>query len=190
MGLIRVGGQSADEESTRVLSEDVETDVHGKYAFGGIAPGRYKIVVHDCCFPTPEVPYPAIYWPDASTEAAASEIEVGNAVVSRRCDFHLPPEVGSKLVSGLVLLPDGKPAVGVRIQILKLPENAITDYDSTVDAAGRFSFAAMEGLEYSLTAIGTGSSRMASAPVHVSAGKGPQPVILVLDGPAPFSGNR
>ncbi len=94
------------------------------------------------------------------------------------------------MISGIVRLPDGKPPVGARVQILKLPDNAITDYNPTVDAAGRFSFAAMEGLEYSLTAIGAGSPAVFSAPVHVSAGKGPQPVILVLDGPAPFSGNR
>jgi hypothetical protein len=73
VGLIRVGGQDAGEESREVLPEDVETDEHGEYAFRGIAPGRYKVVVHRCCFPSPEVPYPAIYWPDASTEEAASE---------------------------------------------------------------------------------------------------------------------
>ncbi len=117
LGLIRVEGQGEDELSTPLFFEDLQTNDHGEYSFRGVAPGRYRVVLHRCCFPTPEVPYPAIYWPAASTEESASEIEIRDAVVSQRYDFRLPPEVKSAVVSGVVLLPDGKPACGARIQI-------------------------------------------------------------------------
>jgi hypothetical protein len=139
--------------------------------------------MHPCCFPTPEAPYPTIYWPGTSREASASEIEIGDSAVSHHYDFHLPPEVHSDLIGGVVLLPNGKPAVGARVQILKLPENAITGNDVTADAAGHFSFTALEGLEYSLSAITTGEPRLDSEAVNVSLGKGPRSITLVLNAP-------
>src|SRR5580698_7006460 len=104
--------------------------------------------MHRCCFPTPEAPYPAIYWPSAATESAASKIRITNSVVGRRYDFRLPPEVKSMVISGVALLADGNPAEGARIQISKLPDYAIVGMDSNSDAFGYFSFTAMAGLDY------------------------------------------
>jgi hypothetical protein len=180
--LIRLGKRK-NEDSQPLFAEDLTTNDQGEYAFRGVAPGRYKVVMHPCCFPTPEAPYPTIYWPGTSREASASEIEIGDSAVSHHYDFHLPPEVHSDLIGGVVLLPNGKPAVGARVQILKLPENAITGNDVTADAAGHFSFTALEGLEYSLSAITTGEPRLDSEAVNVSLGKGPRSITLVLNAP-------
>jgi len=189
LGLIRVTGRGKNTLSAPLYFEDLKTNDQGKYSFRGVAPGRYKVVLHPCCFPTPETPYPAVYWPAARTEAAASEIRVGSAAVSQHYDFRLPPEVKSEVVSGLVLLPDRVPAKGVRVQILKLPDNAIVGNDST-DEAGHFSFTAMEGLEYSLTGIVIGEHSRRSKALHFSLAKGPHSITLVLDNPGPFSDDR
>jgi len=132
--LTRIDGDGESVLSTSLFGDEVRTDEKSEYSFRGVAPGRYKVVLHWCCFPTPEQPYPAIYWPAASTDADATEIAIGNATVSRRYDFHLPPEVKSMVVSGLVLLPDGKPAEGARVQIWLLPDNAVTGSDATTES--------------------------------------------------------
>jgi hypothetical protein len=87
------------------------------------------------------------------------------------------------VIGGVVLLPNGKPAVGARVQILKPPENALTGNDVTADAAGHFSFTALEGLEYSLSAITTGEPWLDSEAVNVSLGKGPRSITLLLNAP-------
>lgn len=158
-----------------------ETNERGEYSFVAVPPGRYKLAIHPNWFPVPEAPYPPIYWPAASTEDAASEIEIRNAAVSRSYDFWLPPEVKSAKVNGTVQLSDGKPAVGALIDVFKLPEEQICGHAFS-DEAGHFSFTAMEGLEYSLTASQSGENPLTSRTLQFSLGKGPQPLTLVLDG--------
>lgn len=179
--LIRVRGRGRNKSYEPIFYEEAKTNEQGEYSFLGVAPGRYKVVVHAWSFPTPAVPYPEIYWPSASTESGGSEIRISDAVVSRRYSFRLPPEVKSMVVRGVVLLADGGPAEGARIQILKLPGYGIVGMDASFDGAGHFSLTAMEGLEYSLTAMGIGERPLTSAELRFSLRNGPQFITLVLD---------
>lgn len=189
--LIRLEGRGESQESTLLFGEDARTNDQGEYSFQGVAPGRYKLVMHGCCNPTPEVPYPAIYWPAAATEAAASEIEITNAATSWRYDFLLPPELKSKEVSGVVSLVGGKPAAGAYIEIVwKRPQEYTPSQVFIADADGRFSFTAWEGMECTLTATSAGEPKLTSEPVDFSLSKGPEFVTLLLDGPGQFDENR
>jgi hypothetical protein len=181
LNLIRVEGRGKNKFSKPLFYEEVQTNEQGEYSFLGVAPGRYKVVVHALGFPTPAVPYPQIYWPSASTEPGGSEIRISNAAVSRRFNFRLPPEVKSTVVSGVVLQADGRPAGGAKIQILKLPDYAITGIDANSDAAGHFSFTAMDGFDYSITAIGIGERPASSAELDFSLRNSPRFITLVLD---------
>jgi hypothetical protein len=172
--LLRLG-----EDGAGMPGEEVETDSRGEYTFRGVAPGRYKVVLHWCCFPTPAAPYPPIYWPAASTEEEAAVIDVGKSVVPQHYDFRLPQAVNNKVVRGLVLLPDGKPAEGARVLVVKLPENAITGENVITDATGHFSFTLMEGLEYGLTATSK-EADLTSEALPYSSSKGPHSLTLVL----------
>ena len=89
------------------------------------------------------------------------------------------------MVSGVVLLMDGKPAVGARIDLWKLPENTIAAEGPTTDTNDRFSFTVLEGLEYSLTATSAGKTELTSEPLYCSLGKGPEFVTPLLNGPEP-----
>lgn len=181
LDLIRLEG--ADQAWRQLFSASALTNERGEYAFRDLAPGRYKIALHSCCFPTPEAPYPAIYWPHAATVEGATEIAISSAVVSNSYDFHLPPEVKSRVVTGVVQYADGAPASGARVQILKLPEQAITSHDAICDENGQFSFKALEGLEYSLTAVSPRNRDLTSAPRAVSINNELGVITLVLDAP-------
>jgi hypothetical protein len=183
--LIRVERTGQNEKSDVVLHELAQTDDKGEYTFHQVAPGRYKVVMNQLFAPTPEVPYPTIYWPAASTEEAASEVEISDAAVSQRCDFRLPPELKSTLVTGTVLLPDGKPADRARIDIMYVVQPlgshiGIRTPDPITDSAGHFSFAAMEGSEYSLTATKPGDLWLISDALLFSSSQGPQSITLTL----------
>ena len=155
----------SEDGSENWLAGEVNTDEHGEYAFQNLLPGKYKLVVHWCCFPVPEAPYPAIYWPVGKSEEEGWLIVVGESASARRYDFSLQPEVKSRTVSGQVLNPKGKPASGTRVWLGKLPDSKNSDEDNTccalvhsmeVGTDGRFSFTIFEGIKYILQASADG----------------------------------
>jgi Carboxypeptidase regulatory-like domain len=140
-----------DEEYRLVIPAEALTDEHGEYAFRSVRPGRYKIVLHWCCYPTRQAPYAPIYWPAAVSEEGGSDIVVGMEPDAKRHDFQLPTEVKRRTMSGLVLLPDGKPAPGVEVWLLA-GDDRHDGYDVAdqirTDSDGRFSFVVLQGFKY------------------------------------------
>jgi hypothetical protein len=173
--LIPVGDVPEQTERTFVY-----TNERGEYSFGSVAPGRYKVAIHPGGFPEPQSPYTPIYWPAASTEDAASVIEIHNEAVSRSYDFLLPPVVKKVEIDGTVVLPGGKAVQGAEIDIVKLPEEQICG-SAISDESGHFTLTAMDGVEYGITATKTGDTPLASQIAHFSVGKTPLPLPLLLD---------
>ncbi len=152
LALLRV----VDDEYSRIVAE-VTTNEQGEYEFTSVRPGKYKIAVHLCCFPTPAAPYRPIYWPSATTEEDASEIVISDDAVPRRYDFLLPPQLRTETVHCLVRLPNGRAAAGVQVWILKLPDVRDTEDSGSCCALvaeavtgedGGFAFQAVEGVNY------------------------------------------
>ena len=166
----------------------VRTNGKGEYSCREIAPGRYKIVLNRYSFPTAHAPYPTIYWPDTRSESEAATIKVGDEGPSRRFDFKLPAEPRSARVSGIVLAATGRPIAGVQVHIEALPENGIADNDQNrpiSDAEGKFSFTALEGFDYVISAS-SDSLWMHSADSPFALGRGPQFITLQMDRPGRF----
>lgn len=166
-------------DATGLPEADTKTDGNGEYSFQAVPPGRYKIATN-LYGPTSDVPYPEMYWPAASTEAAGSPFEVTPGVVLRR-DFRLAPRVGTTVVEGTVVRPDGKPAEGARVEILRSSDYAVTGQMPTADATGHFSFVALDGYGYALIATQGGKD---SEGLFFSLDKGSQVIKLVLDYPS------
>jgi hypothetical protein len=180
LDLIRTKSKEQHQNGDLLIGFSVQTDDHGEYSFHGVAPGQFKIVLNIYKVPTPRNPFPTMYWPAASTEGAASAVEISKAITSQRCDFHLPAALNSTPVKVIVLLPDGTPARGVRTNIGTRRDGVFAwAGEAITDASGQFSFGAMEGFEYTVQDIMTGEAKMAF-PVHFSASDGSQPVIVKL----------
>jgi hypothetical protein len=166
------------DDGGSMLSGETHTNDRGEYSLRSIPPDRYKLVVHWCCFPTAEAPYPEIYWPDAATEEDAAEIAIGETAVDRQYDFHLPSELKTTTVSGIVIFPGGKPATGVQVFVLHLPENGLVE---VIDAeSGSFSFHAVEGVDYALIPTEKGNA-LTSPAVKFSVGKTDGPTVLIVN---------
>jgi len=187
--LIQLENREGKETSNFLFGSGVETDDQGEYSFDEVAPGRYKVVMNMYRFPTGSAPYPTIYWPGSRNEAGAIAIEVPDAAVTQRYDFKLPLEPKSTRISGLVIGPDGKPAKGVQVYISALPDNDIAGDNENrpqTDAEGRFSFTALEGWEYRLRAMQSGSRFFHSADLNFNLKDGLSFVTLVCDRPGRF----
>jgi hypothetical protein len=185
--LIRLA--DGDDGGRNPFAGEVHTDDHGNYAFQNLAPGRYKVAVHKCCFPIPEAPYSPIYWPAGTTEDEGSEIVIGNSIAAQYYGFRLPPEVRSISVSGQVLLPSRKPAPGTEVWLLKLPDSDVADDNVTccdfvdkrlADLEGQFSFKLMEGIKYGL-ATSVGGEPLSSVIAQISFGQPRDPIVLTLE---------
>jgi hypothetical protein len=140
-----------DDEDRTAKPDEVLTNERGEYVFRNVPPGRYKIVLHECCYPSRQAPYSAIYWPSAASEEDGSEVVVGSEPDARQYDFQLPSEVKQRTVSGLVLLPEGRPAPGLEVW-LRVGDDKHDGYDLAEqvrsDSEGRFSFTVFQGLKY------------------------------------------
>jgi protocatechuate 3,4-dioxygenase beta subunit len=152
--LLRLG----DDADHFAADDEIQTDGHGDYEFRDVRPGRYKLVLHWCCYPTREAPYPAIYWPAGASEEDGAEIVVGTSFDAMHYDFRLPPEHKSRTVWGQVLLPDGKPAPGAEVWLLHAGDDRheCCEPIETVraDAEGRFSVTILQGVHYGLALHG------------------------------------
>lgn len=179
--LIRVEGEGRNQKSELLIGEAVETDNSGEYLFSGVAPGSYKIVLNLYRIPTEDTPYRTQYWPRATTEGNATEIEVSENANSARCDFHLPAALTSKPVRFVVLLPDSTPARGVHANIAAQLDGMSTwvEGETVTDESGRFSFNAIEGFDYTLGDIMTDDAFMASK-LHFSTSDRMQPITIRL----------
>jgi hypothetical protein len=176
--LIRVDGEGGKSEL--LVGFTAKTDEHGEYSFRGLAPGFYKVVLNLYQTPTIEIPYRTVYWPAASTEAAASSIEVKDNPSSRQLDFRLPPPLKTTPVTVLVLLPDGKPARDANANIVtRLDRSYVSAGTAVTDSSGQFSFEAVEGYEYTVMDIRTRDGRM-SGEVTFSAADGGRTVTIKL----------
>lgn len=187
--LIQLDKRGGKERSNFLFGSGARTDEQGDYSFDEVAPGRYKVAMNMYRFPTDDSPYPTIYWPGSRTEAEAVPIEVLEATVAQRYDFRLPAEPKSARVNGLVIGPDGRPAKAVQVYITALPDKSIALNDENrpqTDTEGRFSFTALEGYSYRLTAMQSGSRFFHSADLHFNLNDGLRSVTLVCDRPGRF----
>src|ERR1017187_1448165 len=187
--LIRMENRDGKERSNVLFSHGGTTNDQGEYSFDEVAPGRYKVVMNLYRFPTPQAPYPTLYWPSARTESDALFIEVVDSHTEQRFDFRLPPEPESTIVNGIVLTADGSPAPEAQVFIEVLPDNSIAGDDENrprTDAAGHFSFTALAGFEYRLRATIDGNRRLHSPDANFSLKTESRFITILVDRPGRF----
>jgi hypothetical protein len=178
VSLIRVDSDTKDRNPELLIGFAVETDERGEYAFHGLAPGIYKVVLNLFRAPTLEDPYRTIYWPAASMEAAGSTVEVVEKKESQ-CDFRLPPPLKSIPIQVVVLLADGSPARDAHVTIgTRLNSVSASAGTAVTDSARQFSFGAIEEFQYSLD-VQAPEGKMAHE-VRFSAADGGQPITINL----------
>ena len=128
------------------------SDEEGRYSFGGLPPGRYIIRIRSDGEQTDtNRPFPVLYHENVSEAARARVVPIGEGERVEDYDIRLPPPPAERVISGVVVWPDGRPAhgagVGYTANIAHLP----VGYGVQADEAGRFSFKAYEGVGLKLS---------------------------------------
>lgn len=128
-------------------SVEAYTDEAGRYTFDWVAPGRYMVAVNPHSQPGRfDPPYPRAFYPGVRQQAEASVIEVADGERYEADTFRLPAPLKEHTITGVVLMPDGSPAVGATA-ILEYTDREWMEIEGT-DAEGRFTLKVYDGFKY------------------------------------------
>lgn len=153
-------GQPASDVEIQLLPADgadslkgegSRTSFGGSYSWKHLPPGSYILVVN----PTEpsdllmDAPYPKRFFPRGGSAAEAERIVLQPAEDRTLPDFVIPPRAATRIVTGVVRWPDGRPAAGVEVALFF---KHLGRGDKT-DEEGRFKLNAYEGYTYELRAM-------------------------------------
>ncbi len=182
--LMRAEDAGAERPQWNYASADEE----GRFTFRPLVPGRYLLGVRLNGLSSPgEVAndYPLTFYPGVSEAAQATPITISRA--GEHVSDHvlqLPPRLTERVVEGVVMLPDNRPAPKAFVSYQELSEaNLSTSYGLESDEQGRFKIKIYDGFNYLVSAhVNTGkdSGQMHAEPVEVTASAKLRPIKLTI----------
>jgi len=188
-GDVRVQLVAAAKAAARGITETLtaKSDSDGHYELRDVPPGQYVVGVGlKRSMESLDDLYPATFYPQATTAAAAEVITVGEGNRQELQPFTLPPPRRQRELTGVVVWPDGRPAADVSVSLADADESwrqlaaAIR-----TDGDGGFRFTVSEGASYRVRAYadipGEPKPRQAmvvSEPFVVTDGMPPVRVVL------------
>ena len=128
-----------------------QLEADGSFAFAGVAPGEYYIVLN----PRNEAPdrdaapYPRTYYPGVSTLEKATKITVAEGAKLEDLNLHLGPPLKPRTISGTVEWANGRKAIGGQINVYD-GRNYVQKV--TVEQDGTFSFEVYGDFDYQIEA--------------------------------------
>lgn len=164
--------------------ESAKVGPDGRFKFNFLPAGRYLVGFNLKTGPFRDYPFAEFYYPGVAARESATVISLGEGARVSGLKLPSPERVPESTVEGVAVWPDGKPAVGVSIQ-LNHPRTGWRDGNPVeTDAHGRFSIKGIEGLTYELTAlVHKGIPLVNSKPLVVKVRKVNRPVRLVVEVP-------
>ncbi|HEX8492538.1 MAG TPA: hypothetical protein VF658_06825 [Pyrinomonadaceae bacterium] len=152
------------------IATDYVNDEKGRFELNQIAPGEYLLGVNLTLSAAADEPYPPTYYPGVSDRAQASIIKVGLGEKLVNYTLRLPPKLSERVIQGLVVWPDGSPAVGAQVHLTDQNHPGwIANGTVKTDAAGRFTLKGYEGISYWVLANIYSPKKMHAEPPLVSA---------------------
>ena len=129
----------------------IRTDENGRYEFTRLPPGRYYLGSNLRRQPRESPPAP-LFFPGVHVMTAADQVALGLSERRRLDDFVVPSSFALVRIHGIVRLPDGQPAAGVKVYLRGGgKEYSFFGEPVTTRPDGRFSMMAVAGPSYRLS---------------------------------------
>ncbi len=177
---------TSSASSGRVVSGYAGRD--GAFTIEHVAPGEYYLGVNIVWPPSGghglNMPWQPTYYPGVQNKALGQRIHIDSAQHLHGFEFHLPPRLKPRTITGTVTWPSGKPAMA----FVELKDNA---FDSNADLAnsgwdGSFTITGVVDRPYSISAVaglGAKETPIHSAKVDLGlSANGPVHLVLSIPG--------
>jgi hypothetical protein len=140
----------------------IRTDESGRYEFTQLPPGRYYVGSNLRSQPRESAPAP-LFYPGVQAMTSAEQVALGLSERRRLDDFVVPSSYVLVRIQGIVRLPDGQPAGGVKVYLRGGgKEFSFFGEPVTTRPDGRFSLMATAGPSYRLSSESIVDGRVTS----------------------------
>lgn len=123
------------------------SDKNGRFEIEGLSNGIYTLGVNFDGPTKKEFPFPPTYFPGVHDSKQAKRIILAEEKSYDSYDLKLSPRLIPRAISGVVLFPNGRPAIGTMVKLKEITTNWVMD-ETEVDSNGRFSLSAFEGYDF------------------------------------------
>ena len=106
----------ADKKSNSNFSEFDCTEKDGRFVIDEIPPGKYLLVVNDDGEISGNEPFPIVYFPGVFDKEKAQVITVNEGSRVEDYDIHIPAQLPTRIVQGVLLFSDGTPVARERVE--------------------------------------------------------------------------
>jgi hypothetical protein len=164
-------------------AEQATSDADGLYEFEYLRTGDYYLGVNLDRPPSPEMPYGQWYFPGTTDPFAAAIVHLAETPGEQTFDLILPEPQKDRIIEGVVLGADGRPArARLRMEDPRWPGWSTF---GNADADGHFLLHSFDGTHYRLHAVGGQSSvsAISADPVEIQPGSAPLKLRLLLTRP-------
>jgi hypothetical protein len=156
------------------------SDVDGLYEFEQVRTGDFYLGVNLDRPASPDMPYGQWYFPGTADPAGATIVHLPGTPGVQTFDLILPEPQKDRIVEGVVVWPDGRPArARIVIEDPRWPGSAAMEGS---DADGHFLLHSYDGTMYRLHAVG-GESSISAEPVEIQPSSTPLKLRLILTRP-------
>jgi hypothetical protein len=163
------------------IAADYVNDEKGRFELNQIPPGEYLLGLNVTFSPDADEPYPPTYYPGVRERTQATRIKVGLGEKLREYILRLPPKLSERVIEGVVVWPDGSPAVGAHVHLTDQNHPGwIANGTVETEASGRFTLIGYEGVSYWVLANIYKPKQMHAEPPLISASGTVSGVRLVL----------
>lgn len=128
------------------------SDENGNFDIKNLPPGQYILGLNVGDAPDKDEPHETTYYPRTRDPAAATIFTLGSAEKISGIEFQVPPPLTERAITGQVVWPDGRPALKATVDLTYMANGHHAGFGIKVDAAGRFSAPAFEGVRYGIRA--------------------------------------
>jgi len=151
------GVQTIDLKPVRTDGKNVRSlyaisDSDGSFEFKDLPPGRYIMAINLNDAPSKDLPYPKTFYPASTDESEAKVFVLEEGQHIANVEFRLPPPLIERQVTGVIVWPDGRPAVGAEVSMNEVKSDRLAGWYVKTDSKGHFTLNGYEGLHYRVQA--------------------------------------
>ena len=175
---------SADPHVKNLEPPSAKTDEDGRFKFSFLPAGRYFIGFNIISGPHLDDPISEFYYAGVTERTAATPIFVGENQSVSGLKLSLPLRVPERVIEGVAVWKDGRPAVDVDIELKNSRSGYQAGSSARTDEQGRFALKGLEGQTYGISAyVSNGTRLVYSKPLIIKLGKENKAVKLVIELP-------